>query len=134
MHSSSFGYPFGYFMARFFVRLGRGCPQRSKVFSCLGPWTPKRWCLTLSGATGASNIQVFLSRAPRATQKTTIEHARSWFWASGHPKEGPSNRQSPWISHLTNSRAQERSKQTHHHHWVTTPRRSGRSPLGFNSL
>ena len=56
----SFGHPFGHLMGRLFLPLGRGCPQKGKVFSSLGPWNFKRWCLTLSGATGASDISCFL--------------------------------------------------------------------------
>jgi hypothetical protein len=47
-------------MARLFAPLGRECPQKGKVFSSLGPWTRKRWCLAMSGATGASEILCFL--------------------------------------------------------------------------
>ena len=58
--SCSFGHPFGHLMGRLFVPLGRECRQKGKVFSRLGPWTRKRWCLTLSGATGAPEILCFL--------------------------------------------------------------------------
>ena len=58
--SLSFWHPFGHLRGRLFSPLGRECPQKGKVFSSLGPWTRKRWCLTLSGATGASDISCFL--------------------------------------------------------------------------
>ena len=60
LHFGSFGYPFGHLMGRLFLPLGRGCPQKGKVFSSLGAWNLQRWCLTLSGATGASDISCFL--------------------------------------------------------------------------
>ena len=31
-------------------------PSKGSVFSSLRPWTFKKWCLTLSGTTGTSNI------------------------------------------------------------------------------
>ena len=57
--SCSFWHPFGHLMGRLFSPLGRECPQKGRVFSSLGPWTRKRWCLTLSGTTGASDISCF---------------------------------------------------------------------------
>ena len=62
--SLSFWHPFGHLMGRLFSPLGRECPQKGKVFSSLGPWTRKRWCLTLTGATGASDISCFLESGP----------------------------------------------------------------------
>ena len=64
LHSGSFGHPFGPHMGGLFLPLGRGCPQKGKVFSSLGPWNFKRWCLTSSGATGASDISCFLESGP----------------------------------------------------------------------
>ena len=63
LHSCFFGHPFGHLMGlmgRLFLPLGNECRQKDKVFSSLGPWNFKRWCLTLSEATGASDISCFL--------------------------------------------------------------------------
>ena len=132
--SLSFGTPLDTLWGVFSRLLGVSALKKARFSQAWGPGLGKGGVSPCLGPLALQKYCVFFSRAPRATQKTTIWHACPWFWASGHPKESPSNRQSPWISHLTNSRAQERSKQTHHHHWVITPRRSGRSPLGLTYM
>ena len=76
------------------------------VFSCLwgvnaikkarfsrawGPGLAKGGVSPCPGPLALQTYRVFLRRAPRTTQKTTIDHACPWLWAAGHSKEGPSS-------------------------------------------
>ena len=78
---------------------------KSGVSPCLGPLVLQKYC-------------VFLSRAPRATQKTTIQHACPWLGAPGQPKKGPSSLTLNLDQQPDKLKSTEKQK-TDLLHWVT---------------
>ena len=128
LFSLSCWHPFGHLMVRFFSPLGRACPQKTRFSQAWGPRLAKSGVSPCLGPLALQKYCVFLSRAPRATQKTTIQHACPWLGAPGQPKKGPSSLTLNLDQNLTNLRAQktkDRPPPLGH-----PPRRSGRSPLG----
>ena len=69
------------------VSLGRNCFQRGKVFLGLQPWNRKRWCLTLSGATGAADILRFWNVHLRPLRKRLSKLLVSGQWRQAIQKK-----------------------------------------------